>query len=191
MNELAKVGVSALLAGILFAPTSCRGKSPPEPKPAGGATMTIQISSAAFEEGGAIPKNYTCDGANISPPLKWSRLPAGTKSVALIADDPDAPAGTWVHWVLYALPPTVTELAENQPPDKTLANGARQGTNDFRKIGYGGPCPPRGTHRYSFKIYALDTDLALNPGATKAELLKAMDGHLLANGQLMARYQRS
>lgn len=152
--------------------------------------MTIQVTSPAFEEGAMIPKQYTCDGANVSPPLKWSGLPTGTKSVAMIADDPDAPVGTWVHWVLYGLPPDSKELTENQPLDRMLANGAKQGTNDFRKIGYGGPCPPSGTHRYFFKMYALDSEIPLDPGARKAQLLKAMEDHVLAKGELMGKYQR-
>ena len=156
----------------------------------GGKTMEIKMRSTAFEEGGMIPKKYTCDGVDVSPPLKWDNVPDGTKSLALISDDPDAPVGTWVHWVLYARPPDPRELPENIPPKKALENGAKQGTNDFRKIGYGGPCPPGGTHRYYFKLYALDIELRLDPGMTKGELLKAMEGHILAEGQLMGRYKR-
>jgi len=152
--------------------------------------MEIKIKSPAFEEGGMIPKQYTCDGRDISPPLEWTSIPEGTQSFALICDDPDAPMGTWVHWVLFDLPPNINSLPENIPPDRILPNGAKQGTNDFGNIGYGGPCPPRGTHRYYFKIYALDTKLNLNPGLTKAELLDAMRGHILAEGQLMGRYKR-
>ena len=150
----------------------------------------IKITSPAFAEGGMIPAKYTCDGANVSPPLQWDAAPEGTKSIALISDDPDAPVGTWVHWVLFNLPADVTELTENTPSDKTLPNGARQGTNDFRKIGYGGPCPPGGTHRYFFKLYALDTELDLQSGADKARLLKAMKDHILAQGQLIGKYKR-
>jgi Raf kinase inhibitor-like YbhB/YbcL family protein len=137
-----------------------------------------------------IPTDHTCDGTNISPPLSWSGVPDGTKSLALICDDPDAPAGTWVHWVLYNIPPTATELPRNIPPDRSLDSGARHGINDFRKYGYGGPCPPGGTHRYYFKIYALDSELALKPGVTKAELLKTMAGHIRAEGRLMGKYKR-
>jgi len=150
----------------------------------------ISMRSAAFEEGGMIPKKYTCDGANVSPPLAWDNVPEATKSLALISDDPDAPAGTWVHWVIYNLPPNLRELPENIPGQKTLENGSLQGTNDFRKIGYGGPCPPSGTHRYYFKLYALDTVLGCDPGMTKAELLKAMEDHLIARGQLLGTYKR-
>jgi Raf kinase inhibitor-like YbhB/YbcL family protein len=160
------------------------------PKLNGGESMEIKLKSSAFKEGGMIPSEYTCDGKNISPSLSWEGVPAGAKSIALICDDPDAPMGTWVHWVIYNLPATIKELPSNIPPTKTLENGARQGINDFRKIGYGGPCPPGGTHRYYFKIYALDTQLDLEPGVTKAQLLKAMEGHILAQGQLMGKYKR-
>lgn len=150
----------------------------------------IQVSSTAFEEGGLIPPQYTCDGADVSPPLSWQSIPEGARSIALIADDPDAPMGTFVHWVLYDLPADVRELQENVPDAKTLPNGAKQGANGFGRIGYGGPCPPGGTHRYFFKIYALDTPTNLSPGQKKAQLLKAMEGHILAQGQIMGKYKR-
>lgn len=152
--------------------------------------MEIKITSPAFEEGGMIPEVYTCDGIDISPPLKWSSMPQGTKTFALICDDPDAPIGTWVHWVIYNIPGDICELPENIPPEQEIKNGGIQGMNDFRKIGYGGPCPPGGTHRYFFRIYALDTEVDLKPGATESQLLKAMEGHILAEGQLMGRYSR-
>ena len=152
--------------------------------------MQIEVKSKAFKEGSMIPKRYTCDGTDVSPPLAWTSVPEGTKSIALICDDPDAPVGTWVHWVLFNLPADAKELPENVPPQKMLENGGIQGTNDFRKIGYGGPCPPGGTHRYYFKVYALDTALNLQAGITKAQLLKAMEGHIMAEGQLMGRYKR-
>jgi len=152
--------------------------------------MGIKIESSAFKEGGMIPVKYTCDGEDVSPSLKWGDLPTGTNSIALISDDPDAPVGTWVHWVLYNLPPDVRALPENIPPKKTLENGAVHGTNDFKRPGYGGPCPPGGTHRYFFKIYALDKKMDLAPGATKAQLVKAMEGHILDSGQLMGKYKR-
>jgi Raf kinase inhibitor-like YbhB/YbcL family protein len=152
--------------------------------------MEIKIKSLAFVPGGKIPGKYTCDGMDISPPLSWTSGPEGTKTFALICDDPDAPMGTWVHWVLFNLPADITEFRENVPPEKELENGAKQGMNDFHKIGYGGPCPPGGTHRYFFKFYALDTEINLEAGATKAELLKAMEGHILAEGQLIGRYER-
>jgi len=152
--------------------------------------MAIKVVSSAFQEGGMIPADYTCDGKDISPPLSWSGVPEQAVTLALICDDPDAPLGTWVHWVLYNLPASVRELPAGVPPDERLANGALQGRNDFRRLGYGGPCPPGGTHRYYFKLYALDKALDLKPGATKKELLKAMEGHVLAEGQLMGRYKR-
>jgi Raf kinase inhibitor-like YbhB/YbcL family protein len=152
--------------------------------------MTMKLSSTAFQDGGMIPSKYTCDGPNISPPLNWSGLPANTKSIALIVDDPDAPAKTWVHWVLYDLPSTQTELAEDIKPHAALAAGGRQGTNDFRQTGYGGPCPPGGTHRYFFKIYALDSETSLKDGATKDDVERAMKGHVLGQGELVGKYQR-
>lgn len=152
--------------------------------------MEIQVTSPAFEEGGMIPRQYTCDGEDISPALDWRSVPEGTRSIALIADDPDAPIGTFVHWVLYGLPADAEGLPENIARERELPRGARQGVNDFGKIGYGGPCPPRGTHRYFFKVYALDTALNLPPGESKARLLKAMEGHILAQGQTMGRYRR-
>ena len=156
----------------------------------GDQKMEIKITSSAFEDGGLIPAKYTCDGADVSPPLQWDIVPEGTKSIALICDDPDAPMGTWVHWVLFNLPAQAKELAENIPPERSLPNGAKQGINDFHKIGYGGPCPPGGTHRYFFKLYALDTELDLQASANKGQLLKAMEGHILAQKQLIGKYKR-
>ena len=145
-----------------------------------------------------MQKLYTCDGQNISPPLAWSGVPSNAKSLALICDDPDAPGKTWVHWVLYDLPPFIGEsgtssygeLSENVSPQESPGGRGKQGTNDFKKIGYGGPCPPSGTHRYLFKLYALDAETSLNPGATKEQLLKAMEGHIIAQGQLIGQYSR-
>ena len=150
----------------------------------------MKIFSQSFKEGEMIPGKYTCDGVNISPQLAWSSAPEGTKSFAVICDDPDAPAGTWVHWVMFNIPANVNQLSETIPPSDTLPDGSKQGKNDFGKIGYGGPCPPGGIHRYYFKIYALDVMLVLNPGIRKPELLKAMEGHILSEGQLMGRYTR-
>jgi len=150
----------------------------------------MKLTSTAFSEGGMIPAQYTCNGPDVSPPLNWEDVPEETKSMALIADDPDAPVGTWVHWVLYNLPADTHELQEDLPKTKVLPNGAMQGTNDFRKIGYNGPCPPGGTHRYFFKLYALDEMVDLNPGARKKDLLDAMKGHILAECQLMGKFSR-
>lgn len=151
---------------------------------------TIKLESTAFKESEIIPFQYTCDGKNISPPLQWSGIPENAKSIALIVDDPDAPMGDWVHWIIYNIPPAIYHLEENILHDKKLKNGAFQGINDFRKNGYGGPCPPSGTHRYYFKIYALDLTLEENPNMTKKMLLDKMKGHILAEGQLMGKYKR-
>src|SRR5215469_16178794 len=141
----------------------------------GDSLMSIELTSPAFQPGTAIPKQYTGDGADRSPPLGWSEPPPGTKGLALICDDPDAPRGTWVHWVLFNIPADTRELPETVPPEKLTRAGARQGTNDFGKLGYGGPLPPPGKpHRYYFKIYALDSTLDLKEGATKQQVLKAM-----------------
>ncbi|MBN1360286.1 MAG: YbhB/YbcL family Raf kinase inhibitor-like protein [Sedimentisphaerales bacterium] len=153
--------------------------------------MGMKISSSAFTEGGPIPSKHTCDGQDVSPPLKWDSVPDGTKSIALICDDPDAPMGTFVHWVLYNLPADTTGLPENMSRESALSTGAAQGTNDFGRLGYGGPCPPGGTHRYYFKVYALDAQIDPGrPGLKKNDVLKAMKGHILAEGQLMGKYTR-
>ena len=153
--------------------------------------MSFSLQSSAFSQGADIPRKFTCDGHDLSPALTWSEPPVGTRSLALIADDPDAPVGVWVHWVLYDLPATVRELHEGVAKEDVLDNGARQGRNDFGRIGYGGPCPPPGkAHRYFFKLYALDAPTELKPGAAKAELVQAMKGHVLAEAELMGRYKR-
>ena len=153
----------------------------------------INVTSSAFAEGAAIPEEYTCRGKDHSPPLKWSAVPSETKSLALIMDDPDAPTGTWVHWVLYDLAASMTELPEGLSAREHIAPGSgKEGVNDFKRSGYGGPCPPAGkTHRYFFKLYALDTTLDLKPGAKKKDLERAMEKHILAQGQLMATYKRN
>ena len=151
----------------------------------------MELKSSAFQTGGNIPRKYTCDANDVSPELSWSKAPAGTKAFALIADDPDAPAGTWVHWVIYDLPADAKELAEGVPTTEALTNGARQGTNDFRKVGYGGPCPPEGRpHRYFFKLYALDAATGLKPRASKQQLLNAIKNHVLGEAEIMGRYKR-
>jgi Raf kinase inhibitor-like YbhB/YbcL family protein len=153
--------------------------------------MRLDLTSPAFRDGGTIPTKFTCDGADVSPPLDWSRAPEGTKSLALICDDPDAPMGTWVHWVLYGIPADKNSLREGVPRNAAVEGIGMQGKNDFRRIGYGGPCPPPGKpHRYFFKLYALDAELELKPDAKKVDLERAMRGHLLATGQLVGRYQR-
>ncbi len=153
--------------------------------------MPFQISTTAFSPGEMIPKKFTCDGPDLSPHLSWKDAPAATQTFALIVDDPDAPIGTWVHWVLYDLPNNKKELPEGVKKEEQLDSGAVQGRNDFRKIGYNGPCPPPGKpHRYYFKLYALDSRLNLKAGATKADLERAMKSHILGEAQLIGRYGR-
>jgi len=152
--------------------------------------MPFELTSTAFAPGEPIPTKYSCDGEDISPPLQWSDPPQGTQSFALIADDPDAPVGTWVHWVLYNLPAETRALPEAVPPDADLPDGSRHGQNSGGRLGYGGPCPPSGTHRYFFKLYALGTVLDLDAGASKKQVLQAMEGHILAQTELMGVYSR-
>jgi hypothetical protein len=161
----------------------------------GGIAMTFSLTSSAFDNGGTIPQKFTADGTDISPALKWSDPPAGTKSFALIMDDPDAPPGTWVHWVIYDIPPDARGLEEGVEKKETLKNGAKQGlvwgVDSFNRVGYFGPSPPPGKpHRYYFKLYALDAPLNLPPKATKFDLEKAMKGHILAEAQWMGKYGR-
>jgi Raf kinase inhibitor-like YbhB/YbcL family protein len=152
--------------------------------------MAFELKSTAFAQGEAIPRQYTCDGQDISTPLAWSDTPSGTQSFAVICDDPDAPVGNWVHWVLYNLPGSTRSLAENIPPDAELPDGSRNGENSWGRLGYGGPCPPGGTHRYFFKLFALDTVLEVPSGATKEKVMDAMEGHVLAEAELMGVYSR-
>jgi len=153
--------------------------------------MAFEIQSPAFQPGGDIPVTHTCDGPDASPALRWSDPPANVMSFALIMDDPDAPGGTWVHWVLYGIPATVRELPEGVVARDAVASIGTQGINDFRKVGYGGPCPPRGpAHRYVFTLYALGTELTLPARKTKADVLKAIEGHVLGQAELMGRYKR-
>jgi Raf kinase inhibitor-like YbhB/YbcL family protein len=157
----------------------------------GGTSVTLQASSPAFNEGDTIPAKFTADGANKSPELRWSGAPENTKSFAVICEDPDAPRGTWTHWVLFNLPADKTGLAEGVATEKELPDGTRQGKNDFGKIGYSGPDPPKGKpHRYYYKVFALDTKLDLPAGATRDQLLKAMKGHAVAEGQVMGKFGR-
>jgi Raf kinase inhibitor-like YbhB/YbcL family protein len=177
---------AAVALGCFAATISAAAEPPAKEK-----IMNLQITSTAFAGGQPIPVKYTCQGSDVSPPLRWSGTPANTKSFALIVDDPDAPMGTWVHWVVYDLPADSTGLAEDTPKSQFLPGNAKQGLNDFKRLGYGGPCPPPGkAHRYAFTLYALDTALDLQPGATKQDLLKAMETHVLAEGRLMGTYQR-
>jgi Raf kinase inhibitor-like YbhB/YbcL family protein len=182
-------GAAVLLMGLVgcHAP----GNSPNGAQGEVSLINTIELTSSAFTAGGAIPVEQSCDGKNLSPDLAWSGIPADTKSLVLIVEDPDAPLKPFTHWVLYDLPPKVRQLPAGLPPQPFLPMGGGHGKNDFRRYGYGGACPPRGsTHRYFFKVYALDTLLDLSAGATKAEVLEAMTGHVKATGELMGKYSR-
>jgi hypothetical protein len=155
------------------------------------AEMTLSLSSTAFKEGDKIPIKYTCDAEDISPPLAWGEPPQKTQAFVLIVDDPDAPGAVFTHWVLFNIPGNIRQLGEGIPAQEWLQSGASQGKNDFGKTGYGGPCPPRGSaHHYRFTVYALDRSLDLKPSASKNQILDAMKGHILAQGQLMGTYQR-
>lgn len=189
MRRVLKVSVKEIWAAVLVAGAMLQPWAGAESQPEEDA-MALTITSSAFKEGETIPSRHTCDGKDLSPPLSWSGVPANTKSLALISDDPDAPMGTWVHWVLYNVPADTTYLPEGVPTLPELPSGALQGATDFGRPGYGGPCPPSGTHRYFFKLYALDLVLDLKPGATKKELEAAMQGHILAEAQLMGTYRR-
>ena len=184
------------VVGFLLLLVGCASPAPPAKRQLDNVNLpqtgqsALQVTSTAFKEGQSIPRQYTCDGVNISPPLEWNGTPKSAKTIGIIADDPDAPSGTWVHWVVYNLPAENIGLVENLPLTEDLKAGGFQGKNDFQKIGYGGPCPPSGTHRYFFKVYALDNELPLKAGATKAEVEKAMQGHIVAQGQLMGTYSR-
>jgi len=162
----------------------------PAPTATKEASMSINPSSTAFTGGQAIPSAYTCKGQDVSPPLAWGDPPGGTQSFALIMDDPDAPAGTWVHWVIFNIPASTRGLGEAVRADPQLFDGSLQGNNSSRSLGYHGPCPPSGTHRYFFKLYALDTMLSLTSSVTKDQLLKAMQGHILAQGELMGTFSK-
>lgn len=152
--------------------------------------MAFEPTSSAFGQGERIPTKYSCDGADVSPPLQWNDPPEGTQSFALICDDPDAPVATWDHWVIYNLPAETTSLAEAVAPDAERHDGTKQGKNSWGRLGYGGPCPPSGTHRYFFKLYALDSMLDISARATSNQLVKAMEGHILAKIELMGLYSR-
>ena len=158
---------------------------------AGSNMHAMEISSSAFKEGEYIPIKYTCSGDDVSPQLVWSNVPADTKSFAIIADDPDAPVGTWVHWVLYNIPANKNGLSEDLSKKEMLSDGTVQGINDFKRIGYGGPCPPPGkAHRYYFKLYALDILLERKDRMDKTSLLSLIEDHILEEAKLMGKYSR-
>lgn len=178
--------VLTLLSVVLLSVVACSTETPEEEPEA-----TMSLSSPAFQEGGSIPVKYTGDGQNISPPLQWGEPTQQTKTLALIVDDPDAPVRVFTHWVLFNIPADVHQLAEGIPAQETLENGALQGKNDFGQIGYGGPAPPSGSvHHYRFTLYALDMPLDLKPGVSKNQVLDAIKGHILAQGQLTGTYRR-
>lgn len=153
--------------------------------------MAMELKTSAFDAGGMIPRAYTCDGGNQSPAISWSGVPDGATSLALLCEDPDAPSGTWTHWVLFNLPASLRALPDGVPAAGRLEGGGLQGKNDFGRIGYGGPCPPRGTtHRYFFRLFALDTMLDLEPGASRQQVRTQMEGHILAQAEWMGRYSR-
>ena len=152
--------------------------------------MSIEVRSSVFEHENAIPQKYACDGDDVSPPIEWRGVPAEAQSVALIANDPDAPGGTFTHWVVFNIPVGESGFEEGVPNTTRLANGAVQGVNDFKKIGYGGPCPPDGIHRYFFQVFALDTELDLSGDVTENELREAMQGHVVAEGEVMGKYRK-
>jgi Raf kinase inhibitor-like YbhB/YbcL family protein len=189
------------MTGIAIA--GCGGPGAPATLPEGdspepGALMTLRLQSSAFADGKSIPALYTCDGKDVSPPLEWKGVPAAAKSLALICEDPDAPRGTWTHWMAFNLPPDLAKLDEAVAPTETLSFPSEaapdlktlQGLNDFKKHGYGGPCPPSGTHHYVFLLYALDTRLDLPANAPKRRVLQAMIDHILAAGRLVGTYSR-
>jgi Raf kinase inhibitor-like YbhB/YbcL family protein len=173
-------------------PTDVPAETEAPPVPTEEPSMPFELTSTAFTQGEPIPVQYSCDGDDISPPLSWGNPPAGTQSLALIMDDPDAPGGTWDHWILFNIPADMRELQENLPitGKNQDPNAIFVGNNSWGRADYGGPCPPSGTHRYFFKLYALDTTISLLPGATKQELLNNMDGHILAETELMGTFSR-
>lgn len=187
MNHIVNRPACLLLGAVLLACAgSDRGRGAPR-----DPAEKFRLSAVEFEAGGMMPRTFTCDGADVSPALTWTDPPAGTESFALIMDDPDAPGGTWVHWVLYDLPASARGLPESVPPDSEVSGGGRHGESSFGKRGYGGPCPPHGpAHRYYFKLYALHAKTGLQPGATKADLEKAMKGLILAKAELVGHYHR-
>lgn len=183
------VFIAALAAAWLV---SCKkAEQPPATAEKGGAGMALMLTSSAFEDGAAIPRKFTCDGEDKSPPLTWTGIPEGTKSLALICDDPDAPMGTWVHWVVWNIPPSAPGLPEGVPAEGVLPGGIKQGLNSWPRTGYGGPCPPPGKpHRYYFKLYALNADLVLPDTTNKAGLEFAVKDKILAEVRLMGTYGR-
>lgn len=190
LQRIAGLALAGMAAGLLLA---C-GTTTSTVESAGmekGTAMSFSLRSPEWKAGENIPRQFTCDGENVSPPLQWAAAPVGTQSLSLVVEDPDAPGGTFIHWVLYDLRPGTGKLPENVPPSGELADGARQGRNSFGQVGYGGPCPPPGpAHRYFFRLYALNGKTGLNAGASRTDLDRAMRGHVLAQAEWMGRYKR-
>lgn len=190
------VRLGILLAGAALSACARATESSPPPVPPSpifeeeGDIVALELASDAFAHEGAIPRKYTCDGEDLSPPLRWNDPPEGAKSFALIADDPDAPRGTWVHWVLFNVPAGTRAVPEGIPAQATLSDGSVHGKNSWDRPDYGGPCPPSGTHRYFFKLYALDATLDLEAGASVEQVLTAMQGHVLGQAEIMGVYSR-
>jgi Raf kinase inhibitor-like YbhB/YbcL family protein len=194
VNSEPKTRFALLAASLLLASAICLAGNPvgvpSSPKP-GRRAMSFVLETKVFPKGGEIPSKYTCSGQDVSPALSWSGAPQATKSFALIVEDPDAPSGTFTHWVVYDLPPGTHQLPENVSQTDDLSGGGRQGRNGFRRTGYGGPCPPPGkAHRYFFRLYALDSTLNLPAGASRQEVESAMRGHLIAQAELMGKFAR-
>jgi Raf kinase inhibitor-like YbhB/YbcL family protein len=192
---IATVCAGLLLIPFLFSSARDAGSPPKGPnnpqQERGTPPVEFLITSTAFANGADIPRRFTCDGPNISPLLAWTQPPSGTQALVLVMDDPDAPRGDWVHWIVYDIPDGTSGLPNNLQPEPELQTGARQGTNDFHKLGYVGPCPPKGKqHRYYFRLYALNQRLGLMPGALKGEVERAMQGHVIAKAELMGHYQK-
>jgi hypothetical protein len=172
-------------------PTSTQPVLPPATLPPETMTEAFTLTSPSFVEGDTIPDRFACTGANLSPELRWSSVPKGTQSFALILDDPDAPGGSWVHWVVYGIPVGVAGLPQGAPREPTLGNNTLHGANSWGTLEYGGPCPPQGsTHRYVFTLYALDISLESEPGASKSGLITSMEGHILGQAQLTGTFGR-
>ncbi|HEX6908546.1 MAG TPA: YbhB/YbcL family Raf kinase inhibitor-like protein [Terriglobales bacterium] len=194
MNSKLKTRFALLAAFLLLASAICPADdataAPSSPQP-GRRAMSFVLETKAFPKGGEIPRKYTCSGEDVSPGLSWSGAPRGARSFVLSVEDPDAPSGTFTHWIVYDLPPGAHQLPENVPKTGDLSDGGHQGRNDFRRLGYGGPCPPPGKpHRYFFKVFALDSTLNLPAGASRQEVEQAMHGHLLAQAELMGKFAR-
>lgn len=196
LSPLLAAGAAIVLACAAAAPAPVATTAPPAAGPSAPAAppaapaARFEIRSTAFDYNKPIPAQYTCDGADLSPPLTWTNVPAGTKSFVLIVSDPDAPSGQWAHWLLWDLPAGTTSLPQGVPKTGALPDGSRQGKNDFGNPGWGGPCPPGGRHRYVFRLFAMDRLIGLPPDATRDTLEKSIQGHIVGQTEVTGRYQR-